>query len=89
MKKHYEIGTDWEGNLYCGIKLDWNYEQGHLNISMPGYIQHLLEKCQHKKPTKPQYSPYQAAPQIYGVGADKPIPDDATKKVDEKRSKRV
>ena len=56
---------------------------------MPGYIQQLLAKFKHKKPTKPQHSPYHAVPRIYAVGADKPILDDDTRKVDEARVKRV
>ena len=25
---HYKIENDWEGKLYCGIELGWNYEGG-------------------------------------------------------------
>ena len=27
LKQHYHIEIDWKGELYCGIMLDWNYEQ--------------------------------------------------------------
>eukprot|EP00978_Attheya_sp_CCMP212_P035634 scaffold156249_cov52-Attheya_sp.AAC.3 len=30
------VSTDWTGELYCGITLDWNYEEGWVDISMPG-----------------------------------------------------
>ena len=53
VKKHYEIATDWDGDLYCGIKLDWNYDQRYLDISMPGYVKRLLNKFKHNKPDKP------------------------------------
>ena len=33
-----EVSTDWEGALYCGITLEWNYKERWLDISMPGYI---------------------------------------------------
>eukprot|EP00978_Attheya_sp_CCMP212_P021358 scaffold62214_cov29-Attheya_sp.AAC.2 len=32
------VSTDWTGALYCGITIDWNYEEGWVDISMPGYI---------------------------------------------------
>ena len=32
------VSTDWEGELYCGITLEWNYNKRWLDISMPGYI---------------------------------------------------
>ena len=25
IKKHYKVSEDWEGKLYCGITLKWNY----------------------------------------------------------------
>jgi hypothetical protein len=25
LEENYEISTDWEGALYCGIKLTWDY----------------------------------------------------------------
>ena len=56
---------------------------------MPGYVQRLIDKFKHGKPTKPQYSPYKAAPKIYGKGAHNPIPDDTTVKLDNKRIKRI
>jgi hypothetical protein len=24
LKKNYEVTEDWEGNMYCGISLDWD-----------------------------------------------------------------
>jgi hypothetical protein len=38
LKKDYELTKDWDGNLYCGIKLKWDYNARTLVISMPGYI---------------------------------------------------
>jgi len=42
LRKHYEVEEDWKGSLYCGITLNWNYAQGHVDISMPGYVDKLL-----------------------------------------------
>ena len=41
------------GDLYCGIKLHWDYSARTVDISMPGYIKKLLKKYKHKMPTKP------------------------------------
>jgi hypothetical protein len=37
-KKKYELTKDWGSNLYCGIKLNWNYNNRTLDILMLGYI---------------------------------------------------
>ncbi len=38
IKQKYELTKDWTGDLYCGIKLNWDYNVHTLDISMPGYI---------------------------------------------------
>jgi hypothetical protein len=35
-KSKHKLTKDWKGNLYCGITLDWNYDAGYIDISMPG-----------------------------------------------------
>ena len=37
IKTTYSLTKDWTGNLYCGIALEWDYKNGHIDISMPGY----------------------------------------------------
>lgn len=44
----YKISVDLTGSNYCGLKLNWDYYKGFVNISMPGYISKLLHKPQHK-----------------------------------------
>ena len=34
----YKITLDWEGSLYCGMALKWNYAKGWVYIYMPGYV---------------------------------------------------
>jgi hypothetical protein len=53
LRESYELTKDWMGNLYCGIKLLWDYTARTLNISMPGYIKKLLHKYKHKMAKKP------------------------------------
>jgi hypothetical protein len=38
IKSTYSLTEDWMGNMYCGITLEWDYENRHVDISMPGYI---------------------------------------------------
>ena len=38
IKTEYTIEVDWTGGLYCGIKLEWNYDKRYVDISMPGYV---------------------------------------------------
>jgi hypothetical protein len=66
LKKYYEETEDWEGNLYCGISLDWDYKNKTVDLSMPGYIDNALHKFQHKPPDRPQHAPYPARKPQYG-----------------------
>ena len=52
LKKDYKLVEDWKGKIYCRITLDWNYEERYLDISMPRYIPKILQRFDHKKPTK-------------------------------------
>ena len=27
LKQEYDVETDWDGELYCGITLKWNYKE--------------------------------------------------------------
>jgi hypothetical protein len=38
IQEKYKLIVDWTSNLYCGIKLDWDYMARTLDISMLGYI---------------------------------------------------
>ena len=90
LRKHYEAVTeDWEGKLYCGITLEWNYTERWLDISMPGYVEKLRKRYHHEVPSKPQHSPYRAPPKIFGAAAQDTIPADTTERIDEKRIKVV
>ena len=42
-----------------------DYEQRHVDCSMPGYINKALKKCQHPTPMAPQDAPYATAPVQY------------------------
>jgi hypothetical protein len=39
LKQDYEaVTTDWEGELFCGITLKWDYVNHTVDLSMPGYV---------------------------------------------------
>jgi len=89
LKKHYKSTIDWEGSLYCGISLKWDYDARTLDISMPGYIKKQLQRYKHVKKSRPQHCPFSPQPKKYGKAAQDPIPADESPKVDEKRKKKV
>jgi hypothetical protein len=66
LKQHYEVTADWEGKMYCGILLKWDYENRTVDLSMPGYIENTLHKFQHKPPNRSQHAPYPARKPQYG-----------------------
>ncbi len=88
-KEKYELTEDCTGNLYCGIKLLWDYNARTLNISMPGYIKKLLHKYKHKMPKKPQHCPYTPVPKQYGAEAQAPLPADISPKLSNDKIKEI
>jgi hypothetical protein len=67
LKEHYEITVDWEGKLFCGISLKWDYTNRTVDLSMPGYVEEALLEFQHPLPIKPEHQPYRHRPPQYGV----------------------
>jgi hypothetical protein len=65
----YELTEDWTGDLYCVIRLNWDYNVRTLDISMPGYNKKILQKYKHHVPPKPQHCPYSPSPIQYGAKA--------------------
>eukprot|EP00984_Skeletonema_dohrnii_P002769 scaffold955_cov79-Skeletonema_dohrnii-CCMP3373.AAC.11 len=91
LEKHYTVEVDWTGSIYCGIELDWHYESEnrYVELSMQKYVPKVLQRFDHKTPSKPQHSPFQAAPKKYGAAAQDPFEVDETDLLDEKGKKRV
>jgi hypothetical protein len=65
--QHYEITTDWDGTVYSGITLEWDYNKRTCDISMPGYITNVLNKFQHDTPKTPQHTPSRYGTPVYGA----------------------
>jgi hypothetical protein len=88
LKEHYTIAMDWDGFLFCGINIDWNYPAGTVDLNMPKYIPKALLKFQHPTPDSPQHQPYKNAPiqdgarvQRVDVNTSAPLSPDAIKRV--------
>ena len=90
LKEDYMVEIDWEGTLYCGILLDWKYEKGYVDISMPNYVLKQLTRYGHPHtPRKKTYTPYDPGPVRYGKAAQDLPPEDTSDPLDEKEKKRV
>jgi hypothetical protein len=89
IKQHYEVMEDWSGDLYCGIKLDWNYNARTLDILMPGYIKKLLIKCKHCMPNQSHHCLYSPSPKQYGAQAQTPLPVDISPRLSPEEIKEI
>jgi hypothetical protein len=63
---NYELTTDWPGSLYCGLTLDWHYDKGYVDVSMPGYVGRALKKFNHPAPLRKQHAPHRWVESAYG-----------------------
>ncbi len=89
IKEKYKLTKDWTGDLYCGIKLNWDYTACTLDISMLGYIKTLLLKYKHCMPAWPQHCPYAPAPKKYGTAAQSPLPVNISPKLSPEEIKEI
>ena len=67
LKQHYEMKIDWNGEQYCGLHLTWDYENRTVDISMPGYIERVLQRFEHAIPSTPQHAPHAWQKPQYGA----------------------
>ena len=89
LKEHYEITVDLEGRNFCGLRLDWNYTAGHVDISMPNYVRKKLIKFKHKPPIRPQYAPHKWLKPAYGKKLQYAPPPDESDFLDPKGITRI
>jgi hypothetical protein len=87
IKLTYTLTEDWSGDLYCGVKLEWDYKNRTVDISMPGYIKKKLQEYGHVVPKKPQHCPYSPEPKQFGSKAQRPLPGDMSPLLDSKGKK--
>jgi hypothetical protein len=78
LEENYEISTDWDGALYCGIKLTWDYVARTVDLSTPGYIAAVLHRLYHPHTTLPQHAPKKMQDINYGAKLQFAMPADTT-----------
>ena len=68
LRQDYEaVSVNWEGTLFCGITLKWDYTKRTVELSMPGYVENALHEFQHKTAGRPEHAPYQHNEPQYGA----------------------
>ena len=89
LKEKYDCSIDWDGERYCGLTLNWDYNARTCDISMPGYIERALQRFQHPAPSRPQHAPHAWEVVQYGAKTQyAPLPD-ASPALDAADTKRV
>jgi hypothetical protein len=66
VKSNHDLTIHWSGALYCGLTLDWHYDEGYVDVSMPGYVDRALTKFAHPAPLRPQHAPHKWIEPAYG-----------------------
>jgi Reverse transcriptase (RNA-dependent DNA polymerase) len=84
LRKYYTITVDKHATKFCGMTLDWNYQAGHVTLSMPGYVEKALQRFTHQAPAKPQHAPHQWTAPNYGAKVQYADPDDDSMPLDAK-----
>jgi hypothetical protein len=78
--KFYDLTVDWEATKYCGITLEWDYENRTINLSMPNYVADALHHFQHATPKQGVHAPSKWAPPQYGTKVQLTAPTDESPK---------
>ena len=58
--KYYTYTTDWEEKNHHGFSINWHYDEGYVDISMPGYVRKSLKCLCYQQKVTPQYSPHKS-----------------------------
>ena len=75
LRTKYRLITDWTGSQYIGLALVWDYDNGTVNLTMPGYIARALQQFDHSPPTQPQHAPHAWIAPQYGARQQFVVPD--------------
>ena len=66
LEQKYSLTKDWSGTSYLGLTINWNYDAGYVDISMPQYVPKALAKFLHTPPKLPQHAPHIWTAPAYG-----------------------
>ena len=89
LSEHYTITTDWEGKNYCGLDLDWHYDEGYVDTSMNGYVKKALQRFEHLPPARLQHAPSAWTAPKYGEKVQYAAKEDDSPPLDKKEVKRL
>ena len=67
LRETYEIEVDKEDEKYVDISLDWDYANGEVHLSMPGYVSEALARFKHICSKKQEDQPYVHVVPNYGA----------------------
>jgi hypothetical protein len=67
LRQKYALTVDWTGNSYLGFDIQWNYPAGHVDISMPNYVQKALQTLRYTPSNTAQHAPHQWTQPVYGA----------------------
>jgi hypothetical protein len=67
LRQSYDVSLDWTGSRYCGLTLEWDYENRTCDMSMPGYIERALQRFKHIPGPKVEHSPHPWQRPNYGA----------------------
>jgi hypothetical protein len=81
IKEHYDITENWNGDLYSGINLHWDYTKRTCRLAMEDYIDTVLTKYNHQRPKKPVLSPYKAVQYTDDEDSTPPLNDAGVKRI--------
>ena len=88
LQRDYKITEDWDGANYCGLDLDWHYDEGYVDIKMKGYIKKTLQRFEHSPPAI-ENTPSQWTPPDYGAKQQYSEDPDLTPPLDKQDVKRL
>lgn len=83
----YPVTTNWEGNRFIGVYLNWDYSRRELKASMPNYVTRALLQFQHETPGRIQYEPSKYTPPIFGAKGPQMMDIDNTKRFTKEEAK--
>jgi hypothetical protein len=59
--------VDQDAAKYIGLTIEWDYENGKVHMSMPGYLTNTMIRFKHDTPNKIQNSPHHHIEIKYGA----------------------
>ena len=58
LSKTYKVDVDWSGKNFLGYTINWHYDEGYVDLSMPKFNNETFKELNYSHPEQPQYSPH-------------------------------